>query len=71
MMTARCATCFYWKLDNPNKEDGTCHRDPPRAVPIGNGYSTPWPQTAADDWCGEYEEGPFGGGAELALDSGQ
>ena len=41
--TGTCKTCLYWGdvLDN----GGACHLSPP-----------PFPQTRADNWCGQWEE---------------
>lgn len=53
-----CQTCKWWRED-----DGTCHRYPPETNPgtwgnywwLVKSVSTDWPETSADDFCGEHE----------------
>jgi hypothetical protein len=49
----RCEACRFW--EDVGEGYGHCHRLPP--VPLGSGESTlmtAWPETKADDWCGEF-----------------
>jgi hypothetical protein len=64
----QCSGCRFWlNWDSENSNLGECHRYPPRMATVhrvgveGSTTATVrpedggWPQTAPDDWCGEYQ----------------
>ena len=44
-----CANCKWWI---PNRDDGTCHRYPPKFEYDPGSYY--FPETDDDMWCGEF-----------------
>ena len=50
-----CSDCIYWddRLA-PTQEFGLCRRRAPTVIG-STAYSTVWPTTLANDWCGEAE----------------
>jgi hypothetical protein len=49
-----CADCSFWDAIEPTEpRDGRCRARPPVALTT-QGHAA-WPQTAADDWCGEFQ----------------
>ena len=61
--TQTCLNCRFWDAWALS-EVGYCRRYAPKPIPVailqaddGNANSEPmWPITAADEWCGEFEE---------------
>lgn len=61
--TPYCENCRFWVPNDDTNTDGTCHRHAPRVVAGTWGIylvflkatSTEWPDTVADEWCGEHE----------------
>lgn len=52
---ANCGDCRFWLGGTEgDPTHGLCRRFPP--VPCGVGYAsrTGWPETTADEWCGEH-----------------
>ena len=51
-----CATCRFMRAEV--HDDGepalTCHRYPAAVFVIADEPVRSWPDTKADDWCGEY-----------------
>ena len=51
-----CASCRYW--DSVTQRRGLCRRNAPRAHlgAVGNEVSVQalWPETVANDWCGQH-----------------
>lgn len=43
-----CANCRHWAYE------GQCRRNPPVAAGTSERAYTYWPETTADDWCGEW-----------------
>ena len=61
-----CSLCRYWKQIAGEDSLGECRRFPPMlatdgCVRDGNGI---WPDTSADDWCGEYRSAVKNGEGE-------
>lgn len=52
----RCDECRFWDaipIVGNAKPHGWCHRNAPVFVEYQNGKT--WPETTADDWCGEFQ----------------
>lgn len=51
-----CSNCIHWKHD-PSKY-GECKINPPIPIPVNNSnnanYTTAWPITHSNDWCGKF-----------------
>lgn len=49
-----CSDCAYW--DTTDQANGKCRRVPPALVYMADAgmSATLFPQTTADDWCGEW-----------------
>jgi hypothetical protein len=54
--TAICQVCAFWKNSEPTQ--GECHRHAPQAIVFNvDGslkFESRFPQTAAEDWCGDF-----------------
>lgn len=53
----RCDECRFWAVNEACNEEGICRRYAARPL-IGTDLldlSVSWPETQADDWCGEFE----------------
>ena len=50
----RCDKCKWWKPAFEGSTYGECHWDLPKGV-TGAWRSAVWPETDADDFCGEFE----------------
>lgn len=58
-----CNECKYWSSFKGKKEEGQCRKYTPDVIPNVSGFplffgtcnETVWPETAFDDWCGEFE----------------
>lgn len=48
-----CQNCRYWL--NDRNDLGCCLRKSPQFVIRGQAYTTTWPHTHQDNWCGEWE----------------
>lgn len=47
-----CANCRYWReIADADDDRGECRRRPP----VASAGVTPFPQSHATDWCGEWE----------------
>ena len=58
-----CRTCPYWEiyLASDPQRGGVCERRPPVIVPISDieeGWKTVWPETGAQEGCGEHPDFP-------------
>lgn len=51
-----CQSCRYWL--NDRNDLGCCLRKSPQFVIRGQAYTTTWPHTHQDNWCGEWEARP-------------
>ena len=49
---AMCRTCKFWGDDEGGRAD--CRRYPPQINPNAGPWCD-WPQTDAEDWCGEHK----------------
>lgn len=81
-MTDKCKTCKYWQRDSHGSgvqgyhTDGkhsNCRRHAPvfagseTTDSIFAGRGTVWPVTAADDWCGDYDNDSHGANRGVSL----
>lgn len=48
-----CVTCKYWYSAGMI---GQCRRHAPVKLEVSGTPTTTWPDTAAHDWCGDYED---------------
>ncbi len=63
----RCERCRFWEEFQDSDGWGHCHRYAPRPVvdPLrrdeeGHAYMVAyWPETDADEWCGEFQPLPL------------
>ena len=59
-MTDTCSGCRFWKVrQDTENQIGDCHRFPPGAIFGGSTLRIVYPQTAHDEWCGEYKDPDF------------
>ncbi len=53
---AACAKCLYWK--SSSADAGECRRRAPQAivfkVDASTQFESRFPETKAEDWCGDY-----------------
>lgn len=54
----RCDRCRFWQPTQDGSDNGYCLRYPP--VPLNNplhpgSVLSWWPETAPDEWCGEFQ----------------
>ena len=74
MMFTLCSECRFWHKFPEGRPDGECRRYAPRAVAVtpaeldaeadqigGFHRFNWWPETGADDWCGEGMPRPIKG----------
>lgn len=57
LLKKECEFCAFWKVISADGYDGECHRYAPRPmVSSTNEYTvdTDWPQTGADNFCGDF-----------------
>lgn len=50
---ASCAACAFWFRGAGRQTE--CRRYPPQVVGFDEGPEMLWPETTADDWCGEFK----------------
>lgn len=62
MSEQNCGNCRFWKEDSKDSYEGVCRRYPPTAhfyQYVGDGcedvYYSAFAETAADQWCGEWQ----------------
>ena len=68
-----CYDCRFWAATGLAPSQGKCHRRAPlpSARTGGETVEVVWPQTMANDWCGEFEKHqPEPGVAVLVDDDG-
>ena len=56
----RCKDCKWYDNSRSNPAYGDCRKKSPVVLVDGYeigcaGHTTVWPETAATDWCGEFE----------------
>jgi len=54
-----CNKCIFWKRweNNIDPNHGDCKKHSPIIVSDRDGeYSSIWPDTDGDDWCGSFQE---------------
>lgn len=57
-----CQICHWWKPVDEKRTIGQCRRNPPQVAPWATDNQHPivyvsvshWPETQADEWCGEF-----------------
>jgi hypothetical protein len=49
-----CGDCKFWLA-----ADQTCHAHPPSMTKHAGTGGSAFPMTAADDWCGDYQNGNY------------
>lgn len=62
-----CKTCRWW-LHNGGGEDGWCHRLPPVCLADLGGFL--FPESSADDWCGEWAANRESGDRSVCIFTG-
>ncbi len=61
-----CASCYFWRAENPNDAQANCSVDPPKVIPIMSmqaGKPTTilqnvYPTTTRDDYCRHHDARP-------------
>lgn len=56
---AACKDCVFWDALWKGGDTGQCRVNAPQLVVLSGEWRVDgqWPQTGADDWCGEFSDG--------------
>jgi len=54
-----CGSCRYWKPEEEKSNLGQCRRHAPQSIVFNVDeevqFQSHFPDTAAEDWCGDYQ----------------